>query len=190
MIFASDRGFFSLCSRVGVLPQQGQSIWTAGFLKHLKSSMSCSVEAQGERKARGDAPERGHHLPLWCPAIQGHSSEPQTCTMSFMELRSWDSPKSVWRLQTKGEYQATPQIVSINQPFKELKLRCLFYNTISESLALHPAKGNALFTTFLLIYLLTILADGKVSIHPPAFSMSSLASIVQKRLCASMGSAS
>lgn len=92
MIFATGRRFFSLplsCAtpsdsvtlRVGVLPQQGLPIGTAGLLKHVKPRMCCLVEAQVEWKARGEAPERRHYLPLCALLFRVHSSEPQTCTM-------------------------------------------------------------------------------------------------------------
>lgn len=71
----------SVTLRVGVLPQQGLPIGTAGLLKHVKPRMCCLVEAQVEWKARGEAPERRHYLPLCALLFRVHSSEPQTCTM-------------------------------------------------------------------------------------------------------------
>lgn len=56
--------------------------------------------------------------------------------------------------------------------FSGIEFRCLFYNTICESLALHPAQGNI--ARFLPISILIVAADGKALNCSADFTLSSV----------------
>lgn len=126
--------------------------------------------AEGQGRSSGE----GTLSPSVVPCYSGFTAVSlRPAPWSFTEPCGWDSPKSGWTWRLRESFRPNSKILSINQSFQELKLRCLFYNTVNESLALHPAKGNVIFTRFLLTPYLTILADGKVLYYPASFRVSS-----------------
>lgn len=141
----------SITLRVDILPPQNQPvIRIAGFLKlgkqHVKPRMCLmlsrspsGVESQAELLYA----ERIICHPLEAApdsGVRARSLRPAVLPLTGLWLQL-----CVWRLtqaESQGNSKWNSKILSINQHFQELKLRCLFYNTICENLALCPAKGN------------------------------------------------
>lgn len=130
----------SCLSRVGPLgrwiPTAGSGMWNPGAL-------AAQWEPTWSGRPGAFLSVERIRYPLWGPRVRGQSKEPQTCHAALRW--TWCLGLCVYRL-IKGGSQANrkwnSKIFSTDQHFQELKLRCLFYNTICESWALCPAKGN------------------------------------------------